>query len=65
MLLSVLDILIAEALLLGSWQIFIWYVLFWLINTIYFKYFEEPQLARRFGKDYLEYKKMCAAGSRD
>jgi protein-S-isoprenylcysteine O-methyltransferase Ste14 len=32
-------------------------VLFFLINNLYFLLFEEPNLERRFGKDYQDYKK--------
>ena len=56
MILGVLAILIAESLILNAINIFYWAILFFLINCIYFKAFEEKQLERKFGKDYLEYK---------
>ena len=56
MILGVLAILIAESLILSVINIFYWAILFFLINCIYFKAFEEKQLERKFGKDYLEYK---------
>ena len=57
MLLSVLSVLVGEAIFFGSFAILIWCGVFWVINTIYFIWFEEPSLARRFGDDYIEYKK--------
>ena len=56
MILGVLAILIAESLILNAINIFYWAILFFLINCIYFKAFEEKQLERKFGKDYLEYR---------
>jgi len=57
MLLSVLAVLLAEACFLGSIPILVWCLVFWLINTLYFIYVEEPGLVKRFGADYVEYKK--------
>ncbi|MDR1236518.1 MAG: isoprenylcysteine carboxylmethyltransferase family protein [Holosporaceae bacterium] len=57
MITSVLTMLIAESLLLGSWHIFGWFVTFFLGNTVYFPFFEEKDLEKRFGKDYLQYKR--------
>ena len=48
-------ILIAEALIYGSWILFIWTALFILVNVIYIPFFEEPALRKRFGKSYTEY----------
>ena len=56
MILGVLAILIAESLILNAINIFYWAILFFLINCIYFKVFEERQLERKFGKEYLEYR---------
>jgi protein-S-isoprenylcysteine O-methyltransferase Ste14 len=56
MITSVLIMLIAESLLLESWFIFGWFVVFFLGNTIYFPFFEEKDLEKRFGEDYLQYK---------
>ncbi len=57
MLLSVLSILLGEGIFFGSFPILIWCGSFWFINTIYFIWFEEPGLEKRFGGSYLEYKK--------
>jgi protein-S-isoprenylcysteine O-methyltransferase Ste14 len=53
---GVLFILVGEAILSGSSAIWIWALLFFAINTIYFKLLEEPGLARRFGQEYLTYR---------
>jgi protein-S-isoprenylcysteine O-methyltransferase Ste14 len=57
MITSVLFMLLAEALLLQSWPIFMWLLVFFLLNCIYFPLFEERSLEKRFGADYQEYKK--------
>ena len=57
MILSVIFVLLGEACFFGSIPTAIWCLLFWVINTVYFIYFEEPGLAKRFGGEYEEYKK--------
>ncbi len=54
---GVLCILIAESLLLKSFPIFCWMLFFFIINYVYFIVKEEPDLKKRFGKDYEVYKK--------
>lgn len=50
-------ILLGESLLFGSWLLFVWFILFAAVNYIYFIVGEEPVLEKKFGADYLEYKK--------
>ena len=57
MILSVIIILVGEAVLFASYGIALWAVLTFVFNTIYFIYSEEPGLVKRFGEEYLEYKK--------
>lgn len=57
MIIGVILILLAEALLLNTRYIFYWAVVFFILNNIYFHYFEEKQLEKTFGKEYLDYKK--------
>lgn len=57
MILGVILMLFSEALLLNSLPILIWMFLFFIINTIYFIKKEEPDLEKKYGIDYLEYKK--------
>jgi protein-S-isoprenylcysteine O-methyltransferase Ste14 len=56
MITSVLIMLIAESLLLESLYIFGWFIVFFLGNTVYFPFFEEKDLEKRFGEDYWQYK---------
>ncbi|UCD65666.1 MAG: isoprenylcysteine carboxylmethyltransferase family protein [Deltaproteobacteria bacterium] len=57
MITGVLSMLLAETLLLKSWPIFLWLLVFFLLNSVYFPLVEERSLEKRFGADYLEYKK--------
>ena len=56
MLLGILFILLSEALLFSSCCIFIYTLIFFLINCIYFKTVEEKMLIKRFGQDYIAYR---------
>lgn len=53
---GVLTILLGESLLFGSRPLLAWAIGFWLLNTVYFIFSEEPGLVRRFGDDYREYR---------
>lgn len=57
MIIGVLTVLIGESLILTSINIFIWAVIFFVINNIYFLLYEEPNLEKKFGEEYREYKK--------
>jgi len=57
MLTGVLLFQAAEAIFLQSWPLFFWMVFFFVLNTVYFVFLEEPGLERRFGNSYLEYKR--------
>jgi protein-S-isoprenylcysteine O-methyltransferase Ste14 len=54
---GVLMIVLGEALIFASIQLFILFILFFIVNHIYFVYSEEPGLVKRFGSDYILYKK--------
>ncbi len=56
MITSVLLLLGSESLLLGSWHLAGWMLVFFLGNAVYFRSVEEPALERRFGEDYRRYK---------
>ncbi|NOR22417.1 MAG: hypothetical protein GQ476_07025, partial [Candidatus Aminicenantes bacterium] len=56
MIISVMLMLLAEALLFQSWPIAAWLVVFFIGNSIYFPLVEEKSLDKRFGDDYREYK---------
>lgn len=57
MITGVLFILIGESLIFHSTNIVVWSGIFFLINTTYFLLKEEPDLYKRFGDEYLEYKR--------
>jgi protein-S-isoprenylcysteine O-methyltransferase Ste14 len=54
---GVYAVLLGEVILFGSWPLILWLVPFVLVNAIYIPLWEERALVRRFGSDYLEYKK--------
>ena len=56
MIIGVLLILLAEAMLLQSWLIAVWMMVFFIGNSIYFPLIEEKDLEDRFADDYREYK---------
>lgn len=57
MIMGVLTVLIGESIAIMSMQILIWAGIFFLINTTYFVLCEEPDLERKFGDQYREYKR--------
>lgn len=52
---GVFMILLAEAIATQSSAIFIWFIMFVMINALYFVLSEEPGLRKRFGNEYNEY----------
>ena len=60
MILGVLTVLLGEALSLWSKSILVWAGEFFIINIIYFIIYEEPNLEKRFGDEYREYKKTVS-----
>jgi protein-S-isoprenylcysteine O-methyltransferase Ste14 len=57
MILGVLIVIVGEAILFGSLWLAGYFALGFVANHFYFIYSEEPGLVKRFGKDYLDYKK--------
>ena len=57
MILSIIILQAGEALLFTSYGIAVLAALNWAVNTLYFIYSEEPGLERRFGQEYVEYRK--------
>jgi protein-S-isoprenylcysteine O-methyltransferase Ste14 len=57
MITGVLIVLTGESLAFLSRNIFIWAITFFIINNIYFVLYEEPDLFRKFGDAYEDYKK--------
>jgi len=54
---GVLMTLLGESVAFGSIGIFIWFLLFFIVNHIYFICSEEPGLKKRFGEEYVVYMK--------
>ncbi len=48
--------LLGESVVFGSIGIFVWAVIFFIVNHTYFLLSEEPGLQKRFGDEYLLYK---------
>tara|TARA_Y100000590_G_C15514174_1_gene936590 strand:- start:446 stop:952 length:507 start_codon:yes stop_codon:yes gene_type:complete len=57
MLIGVFFLLLFESIFFTSISLFIWFIVFFIGNIIYFKSFEEKELTRRFGIEYEDYKK--------
>ena len=57
MIIGVLIVLIGESIAILSLNILIWAIIFFIINNLYFVIYEEPNLEKRFGDEYQEYKK--------
>ena len=55
MILGVILLLLGEALILSSYGIAILALAFFILNTIYFIYVEEPRLEKQFGEAYRHY----------
>jgi len=53
---GVLFLLAGEALVLRSWPHCQWAIVFLILNLIFIPLVEEPQLERRFGASYAEYR---------
>lgn len=57
MLTGVILFLAAEAIFFRSVPITLWMALFFVMNTVYFAFSEEPQLEKRYGQPYTDYKR--------
>ena len=56
MITGVLCVLLGESILSQSLPLFLWFLLFLVINMIFIPLLEEPGLEKRFGGDYKLYK---------
>jgi protein-S-isoprenylcysteine O-methyltransferase Ste14 len=54
---GVMAILLGEAALLGSLPLLVWFAGFFTVNAVWMPLVEEPGLVRRFGEDYLRYRR--------
>jgi protein-S-isoprenylcysteine O-methyltransferase Ste14 len=60
MYLGVLLLVVGQGLLLGREILFAWAVAAWLIFTSFLVFYEEPQLRRRFGAEYDDYRRRVS-----
>ena len=58
MMIGVIFVLLGEALLSGSIPILVWCLIFVQGCLVLIPFWEEPELERRFGENYLEYKRQ-------
>jgi protein-S-isoprenylcysteine O-methyltransferase Ste14 len=58
MITGVVAMLLGEALFFNALGIMIWACFFFVMNTLYFIFKEEPSMLARFGDSYAEYKKQ-------
>jgi protein-S-isoprenylcysteine O-methyltransferase Ste14 len=56
MIAGALLVIVGEALVFDSVAIAVYAFVFFIANDIYFRYFEEPGLEKRFGQKYRDYK---------
>ena len=54
---GVLFILLGEAFVFHATYVFYWFVTFFILNHMWFILGEEPGLIKRFGDEYMAYKK--------
>ena len=54
---GMLLLVVGQGLLLGREILFVWAAAAWLIFTAFLAFYEEPQLRRRFGADYDDYRR--------
>ncbi len=57
MIMGVLAVLIGESICIISLKILLWALVFFIINNIFFVTYEEPNLKKKFGDHYLQYKR--------
>jgi protein-S-isoprenylcysteine O-methyltransferase Ste14 len=57
MYLGVILLVVGQGLLLGREILFLWAAVAWLIFTSFLAFYEEPELHRRFGADYDDYRR--------
>ena len=56
MMVGVFLVQLGEITIFGSPNVALWVIAFILVNMIYIPFFEEPELEKRFGKEYGDYR---------
>jgi protein-S-isoprenylcysteine O-methyltransferase Ste14 len=57
MITGVVAILLGEAAIAASWWLLLWAAIFFTIQATVIQLWEEPHLAKRFGEDYVSYRR--------
>ena len=52
---GVLAILLGEAALAASGSLLLWFAIFWTLQEIAIRFWEEPHLTQRYGNEYVDY----------
>ncbi len=55
---AVLLVLFGESLVFSSWRIFRYALLVWLVFHLFVVFYEEPDLRKKFGRAYEEYRRV-------
>jgi protein-S-isoprenylcysteine O-methyltransferase Ste14 len=50
-----------QTLALGSWVLAAYCAVFWIVMASFVRFYEEPSLRKRFGKEYLDYQEAVPA----
>jgi protein-S-isoprenylcysteine O-methyltransferase Ste14 len=58
---AVITTILGQALLLGRWVLVAWAAVFWATTAAFVRFYEEPDLALRFGADYDDYRRSVRA----
>lgn len=58
---ALLAAVVGQALLLGQPRLLLYAVIIWLVAAVFVRIYEEPTLARRFGRDYEVYRRAVPA----
>jgi protein-S-isoprenylcysteine O-methyltransferase Ste14 len=58
---AVIAAILGQALLLGRWVLVGWAAVFWATTASFVRFYEEPNLAERFGADYEDYRRTVRA----
>lgn len=59
--LAALTIVVGEALLFGQLSVLLYALAAWAGSAVFVRWYEEPVLARRFGPDYVAYRRAVPA----
>ncbi len=56
MYIAVVSMVLGESFIFGSWALFLWVFIFWIMFNVYLILAEEKGLAKRFGDEFIHYK---------